>query len=215
MEKLKTKINGFNPNETDETETSNQTNTQVKRVKSFTNYGFQQSGFNSGDATSLKTYLSWIKDGFVVDEIVELTGVKSKENYSKSLRIVAVWDEDNQQTIELITNNTKWCANTIAELYKARWEVEIFFRDIKQQLHIKSFVGTSENAVMIQIWTALITILVLKALKAQAKYSWYLSNLVAFIRLNLFVKVDLQKWLDEPFQIAKPPPENKYQGVLF
>lgn len=149
------------------------------------------------------------------DEIIELTGIKSKEKYSKSLRRVAVWDEDNQQTIELITNNTKWCANTIAELYKARWEVEIFFRDIKQQLHIKSFVGTSENAVMIQIWTALITILVLKVLKAQAKYSWYLSNLIAFIRLNLFVKVDLQKWLDEPFQIAKPPPENKYQGVLF
>lgn len=149
------------------------------------------------------------------DEIIELTGIKSKEKYSKSLRRVAVWDEDNQQTIELITNNTKWCANTIAELYKARWEVEIFFRDIKQQLHIKSFVGTSENAVMIQIWTALITILVLKVLKAQAKYSWYLSNLIAFIRLNLFVKVDLQKWLDEPFQIAKPPPENKHQGVLF
>jgi hypothetical protein len=68
---------------------------------------------------------------------------------------------------------------------------------------------------MIQIWTALITILILKALKAQAKYSWYLSNLVAFIRLNLFVKVDLQKWLDNPFQKAKPPPKQDYQGVLF
>ena len=68
---------------------------------------------------------------------------------------------------------------------------------------------------MIQIWTALITILVLKALKAQAKYSWYLSNLVAFIRLNLFVKVDLQKWLDNPFQKPKPPPKQIYQGVLF
>ena len=68
---------------------------------------------------------------------------------------------------------------------------------------------------MIQIWTALITILVLKALKAQAKYKWYLSNLVAFIRLNLFVKVDLQKWLDDPFQKPKPPPKQIYQGVLF
>ena len=128
---------------------------------------------------------------------------------------MALWDEKNQQTIELITNNTKWSANTIGELYKARWEVEIFFRDIKQQLHIKSFVGTSENAVMIQIWTALITILILKALKAQAEHPWYLSNLVAFIRLNLFVKVDLQKWLDNPFQKAKPPPIKTYQGVLF
>jgi len=149
------------------------------------------------------------------DEIIELTGNKTKEKYPKRLRRVALWDDKNQQTIELITNNTKWSANTIGQLYKARWEVEIFFRDIKQQLHIKSFVGTSENAVMIQIWTALITILVLKALKAQAKYSWYLSNLVAFIRLNLFVKVDLQKWLDNPFQNAEPPPKQSYQGVLF
>ena len=108
-----------------------------------------------------------------------------------------------------------WTANTITELYKARWEVEIFFRDIKQQLHIKSFIGTSENAVMIQIWTALITILILKALKTQAKHPWYLSNLVAFIRLNLFVKVDLHKWLDNPFAKEQPPPNKYIQGVLF
>ncbi len=149
------------------------------------------------------------------DEIIELKGNKTKEKYPKRLRRVALWDDKNQQTIELITNNTTWSANTIGELYKARWEVEIFFTDIKQQLPIKSFVGTSEHAVMIQIWTALITILLLKALKGQAKYSWYLSNLVAFIRLNLFVKVDLQMCLDNPFQKAEPPPKKNYQGVLF
>ena len=148
------------------------------------------------------------------DEIIELKGNKTKEKYPKRLRRVALWDDKNQQTIELITNNTKWSANTIGELYKARWEVEIFFRDIKQQLHIKSFVGTSENAVMIQIWTALITILILKALKAQAKYSWYLSNLVAFIRLNLFVKVDLQMWLITHFK-SRTATKKNYQGVLF
>ncbi|MFZ4800251.1 MAG: hypothetical protein ACOYMA_22365 [Bacteroidia bacterium] len=69
----------------------------------------------------------------------------------------------------------------------------MFFREIKQLLHIKSFIGTSENAVMIQIWTALITILILKALKVMAKFKWHLSNLVAFIRLNLFVKINLQQ----------------------
>ena len=105
-----------------------------------------------------------------------------------------------------------WTANTISELYKARWEVEIFFREIKQQLHIKSLIGTSENTVMIQIWPALITILVLKALKAMAKHKWYLSNLVAFIRLELFVKVDLQQWLDNPFQDHPPPKQNIIQG---
>jgi IS4 transposase len=126
-----------------------------------------------------------------------------------------LWDKKNQQTIEVITNQMSWTANTITELYKARWEVEIFFRDIKQQLHIKSFIGTSHNAVMIQIWTALITILILKALKTQAKHGWYLSNLVAFIRLNLFVKVDLHKWLDNPFAKEQPPPNKHIQGVLF
>ena len=149
------------------------------------------------------------------DEIIELTGTKTKEKYPKRLRRVALWDEKNQQTIEVITNQTNWTANTITELYKARWEVEIFFRDIKQQLHIKSFIGTSQNAVMIQIWTALITILILKALKTQAKHPWYLSNLVAFIRLNLFVKVELHKWLDNPFQNGQPPPNESIQGVLF
>ena len=149
------------------------------------------------------------------DEIIELIGNKTKEKYPRKLRRVALWDDKNQQTIEVITNQMSWTANTITELYKARWEVEIFFRDIKQQLLIKSFIGTTQNAVMIQIWTALITILVLKALKTQAKYSWYLSNLVAFIRLNLFVKVDLHKWLDNPFQKKQPPPNQYIQERLF
>lgn len=149
------------------------------------------------------------------DEIIELTGNQSKKKYPKRLRRIAIWDDENKQEIELITNQKTWTANTISELYKARWQIEIFFREIKQLLHIKSFVGTSENAVMIQIWTALITILILKVLKAIGKYPWYLSNLVAFIRLNLFVKIDLQKWLDEPFIEPQPPPINPYQGVLF
>ena len=109
------------------------------------------------------------------------------------------WDDEKQQVIELITNQFTWSPNTISELYKSRWQIEIFFREIKQLLHIKTFIGTSENAVMTQIWTALITILILKALKAQSKFGWHLSNLVAFIRLNLFVKIELKKWLDKPF----------------
>ena len=149
------------------------------------------------------------------DEIIELKNKSSKERYPKRLRRVAVWDEINEQVIELITNQMTWSCNTIGELYKSRWEVEIFFRDIKQLLHIKSFIGTSRNAVMIQIWTALITILMLKILKAMAKFNWHLSNLVAFIRLNLFVKINLQTWLNKPFEQHNDPPENLIQGVLF
>lgn len=151
----------------------------------------------------------------LIDEIIELSGYQSKNKYPKRLRRVAIWDDENGQVIELITNQMSWTANTISELYKSRWQIEIFFREIKQLLHIKSFIGTSQNAVMIQIWTALITILVLKYLKAIAKYGWRLSNLVAFIRLNLFVKIDLQKWLDKPFDDDVPIPKKEYQGVLF
>lgn len=149
------------------------------------------------------------------DEIIELTGVQSKNKYQGRLRRVAIWDEKNKQVIEVITNQMSWTANTISELYKARWQVEIFFREVKQLLHIKSFIGTTQNAVMIQIWTALITILLLKALKAMAKYKWNLSNLVAFIRLNLFVKIDLQQWVDHPFEQHYDPPVEFIQGVLF
>ena len=149
------------------------------------------------------------------DEIIEFKNTVSKQRYPNRLRRVVVWDEVNEQNIELITNQMSWVANTVGELYKSRWQVEIFFREIKQLLHIKSFIGTTENAVMIQIWTALITILILKVLKAMAKFGWHLSNLVAFIRLNLFVKIGLQQWLDKPFEEPLKPPENYSQGVLF
>lgn len=150
------------------------------------------------------------------DEIIELKNASSKEKYPKRLRRVAVWDDVNKQVIEIITNQMNWTANTIGELYKSRWQIEIFFREIKQLLHIKSFIGTTENAVMIQIWTAMITILILKALKAMATYRWHLSNLVAFIRLNLFVKINLQQWIDKPFEEATESPHlDKLQGVLF
>ena len=149
------------------------------------------------------------------DEVIELTSYQSVKKYPKRLRRVAIWDEENQQTIELLTNQMSWTANTISELYKSRWQIEIFFRDIKQLLNIKSFIGTSQNAVMIQIWTALITILILKFLQQLAKYGWRLSNLVAFIRLNLFVKIDLQKWLDKPFDEPPKPITVQIQGVLF
>ena len=150
------------------------------------------------------------------DEIIELEKQASKNKYLGKLRRVSVWDEKNEQVIELITNQMTWTANTISELYKSRWQIEIFFREIKQLLHIKSFIGTSENAVMIQIWVAMISILILKFLKEMAKYKWHLSNLVAFLRLNLFVKIDLQKWIDNPFEndVGKPT-QNVIQGVLF
>ena len=89
-----------------------------------------------------------------------------------------------------LTNNRHWHAQTVADIYKERWAIEVFFKQIKSHRKIKSFVGTSENAVLIQIWTAMIAMLLLKYLKEKALYDWHLSNLVTFIRLNLFVKID-------------------------
>jgi hypothetical protein len=137
----------------------------------------------------------------LVDEYIELLEETTKSKYPKKLRRIVVFVPEKNETIEFITNNFIWTAETISQLYKSRWQIEIFFKEIKQLLKIKSFVGTTENAVMIQVWTAMITILIVKYLKHIAKYKWCLSNLVAFLRLNIFVKIDLQIWLDKPFEV--------------
>lgn len=130
------------------------------------------------------------------------------KKYSKKLRMVIVYDPDTDQYLELLTNNFNWTATTVAQLYKNRWDIENFFKDLKTHLKIKSFVGTTVNAVLIQIWTALITIALMKGFKAIAKHKWHLSNLINFLRLNLFVKIELQYWLDHPFVPEKPPNES-------
>ena len=150
----------------------------------------------------------------LIDEIIELDGVKTREKYPKRLRRVAAYNKERGFTVELLTNNMSLAASTIADLYKSRWQIEIFFRNLKQLFHIKSFVGTTRNAVEIQLWTALTTILVLAYLRAIAKYPWHLSNLVHSLRLNTFTKIDLQGWLDDPFSPPKDD-ESLDTGVSF
>ena len=110
-----------------------------------------------------------------------------------------VWDEENEREIVLLTNHHDFGATTIADIYKERWQIELFFKALKQNLKVKSFVGTSENALRIQIWTALIAMLLLKWLHHLSKASWSLSNLASMLRLNLFTYRDLRDWLDDPF----------------
>ena len=147
-------------------------------------------------------------DKILMDEFISLNPYNSGIIYPKKLRRVAIWDDVNKKTIEVLTNQLTWTAERISDLYQARWQIEIFFKEIKSLLKIKSFVGTSENAVLIQIWTALISILILKYLKAKAKYHWCLSNLVGLIRMTLFAKIDLQKWLDNPIEPQEPVPKS-------
>ena len=119
------------------------------------------------------------------DEIIEFKGVTSKKKCPYPMRIVEAWSEEHQKSIILLTNHLQFGASTISSIYKDRWQIELFFKAIKQNLRIKTFIGTSKNAVMIQIWTALISILILKYIKAKSKIGWSLSNLVAMLRYNL------------------------------
>jgi len=112
-----------------------------------------------------------------------------------------VWDSENECEIALLTNHLKFGANTIAAVYKQRWQIEIFFKALKQNLKIKTFVGTTENALYIQIWTALIAMLLIKYLQFKSKFGWSLSNLVAFLRWNLFTYRDLWEWIEHPFDV--------------
>ena len=137
------------------------------------------------------------------DQIIELEGFYSHQKYPGTLRRLEVWDEENEKVIVLLTNHMTFGATTIAAIYKDRWQIEIFFKTIKQNLRIKTFVGTSPNALLIQIWTALIAILILKYLKFKSSFLWSLSNLVAMLRYNLFTYRDLWTWIDQPFE---PPP---------
>lgn len=142
------------------------------------------------------------------DEDIALTGLHTKDKYPKSLRIVRVYDELNDKTLVLLTNNMFWTADTISQLYKARWDVEVFFKHLKQLFRVKTFVGTSANAVRIQMWCSMIAMLLFRYLKSKAKYPWHLSNLVTFLRINLFVKIDVWKWLDKPIlENNNSPPE--------
>ncbi|MFO7446189.1 MAG: IS4 family transposase [Ignavibacteriaceae bacterium] len=160
--------------------------------------------------------LSTNKDQHILkDELIRLKEEDSAGKYPDILRLVSVYDEKNNKVIEVLTNNLTWTASTIAELYKQRWMIEIFFKELKQHLKIKSFIGTNENAMYIQIWTALISLLILKYLKEIAKFSWSLSNLIAFLRMNLFVKIELNEWLNNPFRPQNQFSAENLQGKLF
>jgi hypothetical protein len=133
------------------------------------------------------------------DEVILLTGQGAEGKCPHPLRRVVVWDEVKEREIVLLTNNFHLAARTIGEVYKARWQIELFFKALKQNLKVKSFLGTSENAVKSQLWTALIAMLMLKYLQLKSCLSWSLSNLAALFRMNLLVYRDLWAWINEPF----------------
>jgi hypothetical protein len=134
------------------------------------------------------------------DEVIRLTGVDAEAKCPHDLRRIEVYDADKDDTLVFVTNHLAFGATTIAAIYKDRWQIELFFKALKQNLRIKTFVGTSANALKVQVWTALIAMLLLKYLQLRARFAWSLSNLVALLRMNLFTHRDLWAWLDQPFE---------------
>jgi len=141
------------------------------------------------------------------DELIQLTGLKAEEKCPHPLRRIEVYLPETNEILVFLTNNMDLGATTIAAIYKDRWQIEIFFKILKQNLKIKTFVGTSANAVKIQIWTALIAVLILRYLQLISKFHWSLSNLVALLRMNLFTHRDLWSWINQPFEIPPVPYE--------
>lgn len=138
------------------------------------------------------------------DEEITLLGYRQiGADGLSGLRRIEVWDPTKQVTLVFVTNHRHLAASTIAAIYRERWQIETFFKSLKQLLKLKTFVGTSQNAVLTQIWTALIVMLILRWLKIQARFRWSLSNLIALLRQQLFVYRHLWEWLNEPFH---PPP---------
>lgn len=140
------------------------------------------------------------------DDLIEFAGYYAHKDCPHILRKVVVWDKVNNQEIILLTNHLEFGATTISSIYKDRWQIESFFKALKQNLKVKTFVGTSENALYIQIWTALIAMLLIKYLQFKSKFNWSLSNLIAFLRWNLFTYRDLWEWIDSPFDVLPVAP---------
>ena len=154
------------------------------------------------------------RSNVLCDEEIEFTGYDASRKCPHRLRRIVVWDEDQDREIVLLTNHMKFAASTIGHIYKDRWQIETFFKAIKQNLKIKTFVGTSENAVKTQIWTALLCMLILKILQMRSTFGWSLSNLAAMLRFNLLTYRDLWAWLNKPYQTpATGPPDG--QLLLF
>jgi len=134
------------------------------------------------------------------DQIISLPALRKAGEEPVLFRRIEYWNQDKQEILVFFSNLLHLAASTIAAIYKERWKVELFFKALKQTLKVKTFLGTSANAVKTQIWTALIAMLILKYLQMKSTFGWSLSNLAALLRQQLFIFRDLWAWLNAPLE---------------
>lgn len=148
------------------------------------------------------------------DQIIEFK--RSYWKYPGKLRRIRSTDPETGKSIVILTNNMLWSPRTIARIYKDRWQIELFFKTLKQQLKVKSFVGTSKNAMLSQLWVALIAYLLLSYLKFKSRFIWSIYTLCSILPANLFARRHLWDWLNAPFhERSNAPPDILQQEFTF
>ena len=148
-----------------------------------------------------------IRTGVMSDQTIELTSKLGRKAYPGTLRRVGYWDEETRRRYVFVTNNTTWVGKTIADLYKSRWQIELFFKWIKQNLKVKRFVGRSKNAVLSQLWVATCMYLLLAYLKFVLRLSWTLHRMLQVLLLNLFDRRPLVELFTTPSPPGSPNPQ--------
>ena len=148
--------------------------------------------------------------GILSDQTIELTSARSRKVYPDRLRRVVYRDPLTRNRYVFVTNNTTWVAKTIADLYKSRWQIELFFKWIKQHLKVKCFVGRSKNAVLTQLWVATCMYLLLAYLKFVLRLRWSLNQMLQVLQLNIFER----RPLEDLFTTHSPPDRARPQLAL-
>ncbi len=158
----------------------------ITRAKSTMDYSVVENNYNIDENTGLRS-----------DKIIELNGYKSKQLYPEPLRLVEFYDSDNDVTLTFLTNNLDVSAHEVANLYRNRWQIEVFFKWIKQNLTIKTLWGHSENAVNIHIWVAICTYLLVAKVKHALKSNLSIYEIMQILSISVFDKTSLRELLTE------------------
>lgn len=149
-----------------------------------------------------------LSKGVLRDQVIQLDSAHALKRGAPKLRRIEFKDKESGKDFIFLTNHFHLAASTIAAIYKDRWQVELFFKAIKQNLKIKAFVGTSKNAILTQVWIAMITYLLLAFARYAAKTGWTVQRIMRVIQLNLFERKSLQEILQpDPGRLKRNEPQ--------